>query len=138
MECYLTYNLLNLQPTTLKFITPKKFCKDCCFLGIYNRSRAIECLGLIEGDGSIGVLLEAFKDWKVEKKAVLKGYGMKGLILVLRDKDKDVRRKVAEALGKIGGKEATKPLIKALGDENWDVRKQAAEALGQIGDKEAV
>ncbi|MEK9148574.1 MAG: HEAT repeat domain-containing protein, partial [Candidatus Desantisbacteria bacterium] len=110
----------------------------------HNRIRAIECLGLIEGDNSIGVLLEALKDeWEVGEETVsafvrLKAYGkVKGLIGALGDKDKDVREKAADALGQIGDKTATKPLIKALGDEDSYVRGQAACALGQIGDKTA-
>ena len=56
-------------------------------------------------------------------------------------KDNRVRYSVAEALGKIGDKNAVKPLIKALEDDDWIawcVRTRAAEALGKISDLRAI
>ena len=57
------------------------------------------------------------------------------LIQQMRSPDKDVRRSVAEALGKIGpaAKEAVPALIEALKDPDIDVRRSVAEALGEIG-----
>ena len=56
-------------------------------------------------------------------------------------KDNRVRYSVAEALGKIGDKNAVEPLIKALEDDDWIawcVRTRAAEALGKISDLRAI
>jgi len=63
---------------------------------------------------------------------------VKGLIKALKHKDKDVREKVARALGNIGDAIAVEPLIQALKDGDWSVRYQAVEALGKIGDARAV
>lgn len=63
---------------------------------------------------------------------------VKGLIKALKDKDEDVRRDSAEALGKIRDKRAVEPLIEALKDKDEGVRKDSAEALGKIGDPSAV
>jgi len=60
------------------------------------------------------------------------------LIKALGDSDEYVRKKAAEALGKIGDARAVKPLIKALGDSDMGVRENAAWALGEIGDARAV
>ena len=83
------------------------------------------------------------KDWDVRKDAA-KALGKIGapavepLIAALRDKDSDVRYYAAYALGEIGDKRAVKPLIAALRDKDSDVRYYAAEALGKIGDRRAV
>ncbi|NQT90763.1 MAG: HEAT repeat domain-containing protein, partial [Candidatus Omnitrophica bacterium] len=60
---------------------------------------------------------------------------VKKLIEALKDKNDDVRRSAAEALGEIGSdaKSAISALTEALKDENGDVRVYAAEALGEIG-----
>lgn len=72
----------------------------------------------------------------------------KGLILLLKDRNMDVRRSSAEALGKIGDEEAVEPLLQALRDEEEypvlkeplqvpsypiDARIESAIALGKIG-----
>jgi len=54
------------------------------------------------------------------------------LIKTLKNKDSNVRREVARALGKIGDKRAVPALIKALKDENSSVRKAAEKALAEI------
>lgn len=48
------------------------------------------------------------------------------------------RRAAAEALGKLGDREAVEPLFALLSDRYWDVRATAAEALGKLGDLRAV
>jgi HEAT repeat protein len=55
----------------------------------------------------------------------------------LKDKDEEVRRYAAKALGNIGpkAKEAVPALIEALKDENLDVRYYAQEALNKIQKK---
>jgi HEAT repeat protein/3',5'-cyclic AMP phosphodiesterase CpdA len=60
------------------------------------------------------------------------------LVKALNDEDSDVRRRAAEALGKIGSDAAIEELVKALNDEDSDVRRRAAEALGKIGSDAAI
>jgi HEAT repeat protein len=60
------------------------------------------------------------------------------LIERLKDRNSDVRRSVAEALGKIGDARAVDTLIEALKDEDSYVRASVAWALGEIGDARAV
>lgn len=60
------------------------------------------------------------------------------LIAALKDKDSDVRKKAAEALGKIKDSRAGEALLATFKDEITDVRQYAAEALGKIGYSRAV
>src|SRR5439155_1426019 len=60
------------------------------------------------------------------------------LILALRYSNKDVRRRAAEALGKIGDVRAVEALVAVLMDSDEGVRHRATEALGKIGDVRAV
>ena len=80
------------------------------------KEKAIEVLALIKPDNVI--------DSRIKK---------------LGDKDSDVRRSAAEALGSIGSKKAIEPLINVLTtDKGSKVRESAAEALGSIGSKKAI
>src|SRR5439155_626336 len=54
-------------------------------------------------------------------------------IPVLKDTDAARRIQAAEALGKIGAKEAVPALVAILSDDRSYVRRSAVEALGQIG-----
>jgi len=65
-------------------------------------------------------------------------FAVEFLIKRLKDKNSDVRRSVAWALGVIGDARAVSALIKALKDENSVIRIRVAEALGKIGDARAV
>ena len=56
----------------------------------------------------------------------------------LKEADKYVRIKAANALGTIKDSRAVEPLIAALKDEDRDVRIKAALALGDIGDPRAI
>jgi len=58
------------------------------------------------------------------------------LDLVALDRDEHARETAAEALGKLGGKEARKALQKLLGQGK--LRVAAAEALGELGDPGAI
>jgi HEAT repeat protein len=68
------------------------------------------------------------------------------LMNVLKDSDEGVRRRAAEALGKIGARledgelrlRAVEALIALLKDGDKEVRERAVEALGKIGDDRAV
>ena len=56
----------------------------------------------------------------------------------LKSGDSDIRRKGAEALGRLGAVGAVEPLITALQDSNPGVRHAAAEALDRLEDPRAV
>jgi len=72
----------------------------------------------------------AKKDW--DKCVELDGVTVEALISVLRDKNPQVRKKAAEALGQIENP-AIKPLVAALRDDKSNVREKASEALIEIG-----
>ena len=57
------------------------------------------------------------------------------LILLLRDKDKNVRGQAAFALGEIGSEKAVEHLVPLLKDEDWGVRSTVADSLGTISKK---
>jgi HEAT repeat protein len=50
----------------------------------------------------------------------------------------DVRRRAADALGKIGDAQAIPGLLKLVEDSDSYVRSSAADALGKIGDAQAI
>jgi len=60
---------------------------------------------------------------------------IEGIIATLKDKDGDVRRAAAWALGELKDPRAVEPLISALKDEDVIVRYIAAEALEKITGK---
>jgi HEAT repeat protein len=63
----------------------------------------------------------------------------RGLLRALDyERDPEVRRKAAEALGLMADEQALAPLIFRLNDDDLEVRKAAARALGQLGDPRAV
>ncbi len=57
---------------------------------------------------------------------------------MLQDGEPNVRRDGVDALGIIGGSDATRLLSQSLKDESADVRSSAAQSLGNIGESEAV
>lgn len=65
---------------------------------------------------------------------------IKGLIKALGyEKDSEVRKAAAQALGEIGDTRAVEPLIEALNKDNWgNLVIDAAKALGELGDTRAV
>lgn len=60
------------------------------------------------------------------------------ITLLLKDKNKNIRRSGAQVLGVIGSARAVDSLIGALKDPDREVRAAAAQALGKIPDKRAV
>jgi len=69
---------------------------------------------------------------KIAKSAV------KPLITALKDKNREVRKNAARALGEIKDRRAVKPLIAALDEEDKDFQEIVAEALGRIKDPRAI
>ncbi len=76
--------------------------------------------------------------FKVKREGSRPEKDIEGLIEALNNKSWFVRRKAAEALGKIGDKRAIDPLINALNDDDIEVREEIVTSLGKIGDKKAV
>lgn len=52
----------------------------------------------------------------------------------MKDADRDVRWRAADALGEIGDPRAVDPLILTLNDSDWTVRRAAESALVDIGE----
>lgn len=75
-----------------------------------------------------------------EVMGIVKWPGAGSALISAYDKEKDAMAKLAicEALGRIGGKDATPTLAKAISDPAWQVRLAALGAIRKIGGKEAV
>jgi HEAT repeat protein len=89
----------------------------------------------------IGVLRD--KNPQVRRKAAealgqIENPALKPLVATLRDDKSEVRNKASEALVAIGGLGVIQPLIAALEDKHFYTRETAAESLGKIGDECAV
>jgi HEAT repeat protein len=69
---------------------------------------------------------------KIGKSAV------KPLITALKDKNKEIRKNAARALGEIKDRRAVKPLIAALEEEDKEFREIVVEALGRIKDPRVI
>ncbi|NES88504.1 HEAT repeat domain-containing protein [Okeania sp. SIO2B9] len=76
---------------------------------------------------------------KVELAGLTKSVAaVPGLVKLLEDLDKYVRRGAADALGEIRSKTAVPGLIKLLEDSDYLVRYSAEKALGEIGSETAI
>jgi HEAT repeat protein len=109
------------------------------------RSNSIEALQHIDEACAvkllIGVLREAnwFRRWYATEALVRIGRtAVPPLVNALEDRDSNVRRHAARALGKIGEARAVRPLTAALSDGHEEVRREAAQALREIGNVVAV
>ena len=60
------------------------------------------------------------------------------IMMVLNDKDRNIRKQAVDALALVASKETILPLCQALQDPDAIVASSAAEALGQLGDEQAV
>ena len=95
------------------------------------------------GADTVPFLIQALKDENGEVTEILDNLGKEAvpsLVQLLEgDKDKDIRRRIAKALGRIGpeAKEAVLALSQALKDDA-DVRYCAVEALKRISTPEAL
>lgn len=72
---------------------------------------------------------------------ILEKIGASGLRLIglhIKDKDENVRKMIADILGKLNVPEAGSILLEMLNDHNSNVRSSAAEGLGRVGDSTAV
>jgi len=88
----------------------------------------------------IPALIQAlrYNDFEVQTSAAhalgtLGTEGINELILALRDKDRDVRLGIIEALSVIRDQRAVPQLIELLNDKSSEVRWETAIALGEIG-----
>jgi hypothetical protein len=82
-----------------------------------------------------------YNDFEVQTSAAqalgsLGTEGINELILALKDKDRDVRLGIIEALSVIRDQRAVPPLIELLNDKSSEVRWETAIALGEIGGPE--
>ncbi len=84
-----------------------------------------------------------YNDFEVQTSAAqalgsLGNEGINTLILALKDKDRDVRLGIIEALSGIRDQRAVPPLIELLNDTSSEVRWETAIALGEIGGPEVI
>lgn len=66
------------------------------------------------------------------------GYGVKLIGLHIKVKDENVRKMIADILGKIEKPESALLLLEMLKDHNSNIRCSAADGLGRVGDSSAV
>jgi len=106
------------------------------------REHAAYMLGKRKCVSGVPALIEALKDedWYVRwyaAEAIVKisSPAAPAVREALRDGNKDMKKKAAWALGRIGDHSASDVLIEALKDGNKDVRKNAAESLEKIEEK---
>jgi hypothetical protein len=84
-----------------------------------------------------------YNDFEVQTSAAqalgsLGNEGISTLILALKDKDRDVRLGIIEALSGIRDQRAVPPLIELLNDTSSEVRWETAIALGEIGGPDVI
>jgi HEAT repeat protein len=60
------------------------------------------------------------------------------LVVALRTENWNLRRRIAQILGRIGDERLAEPLVLALNDEDPGVRARVAQVLGQLGQEQAV
>ncbi|MEW6087782.1 MAG: HEAT repeat domain-containing protein [bacterium] len=108
------------------------------------RKESVYALSEIDGVGSIGFITEALRDEDLrvtnEAKTALIKIGkpaIKPVIVLLNDRNGDVKRNAGYVLSKIG-KPAVEPLIGVLKNADNDAVIEAVWALGEIGDSRAV
>jgi len=103
------------------------------------RQKAAEALDKLgwqpENEAEQRLYYIAKKDWN--KYVELDCATVEALVTVLRDKNPEIRRKAAKAIGQIQNP-AIKPLIIALRDDNHKVREKAVEALIETGGIRAI
>lgn len=103
------------------------------------RRYVIKILGRIKDERVLDPLFAQLRneEFKEDATAALVEVGLPAverLTAVLNDKDTNVRKHAAQALGAIGLPEAVDLLIEATKDDEWEVRMSAIAGLDQIGD----
>ena len=71
-------------------------------------------------------------------ETIYQGKSLSYWLVMLKDRNAEVRREAASALGKLGNPESIEPLAKVLDDMDGDVREAAAIALSKTRDRRAV
>lgn len=102
-------------------------------------------VGTLRQRKDIPALIRAlrYNDFEVQTSAAqalgsLGNEGINTLILALKDKDRDVRLGIIEALSEIRDQRAVPPLIELLNDTSSEVRWETAIALGEIGGPDVI
>jgi HEAT repeat protein len=91
-------------------------------------------------DALINSLLDENSSVKIESAKVLSNSKNTGrilvpLILLLKDRDKEVRKEVMRIISKMGDEKVAEYIIPLLQDDDTDVRRLAVELLGSTGNK---
>jgi HEAT repeat protein len=112
---------------------------------MFVQERAMESLGQLKDARALPHLLYALRRGNDHVRyAAARGFGYLGkpalgtLLELLEDKDKEMRRWAAFAIGTVRSKEAVAPLLRVLNDKDLKVSTAAAGALGSIRDARAV
>ncbi len=106
---------------------------------------AMDALIVYDDEAAVYNLLPLLSDKRVAVKnlaqEILEKTGGSGLRLLqshIHDKDEDVRKMIADILGRLERPDAVSVLIEMLRDENDNVRSSAIEGLGRITDTSIV
>lgn len=103
------------------------------------RAEAAKAVGKIQDRTTIIPLFSTASVARQAQPASIHYYqSTRPLVLLLRDKDAQVRKEAAWALGEIADGWAVDDLLVAIRDKNADVRQQCCTALGKIKDPRAV
>ena len=109
------------------------------------RVQIVRALGDAGQPIAVGVLEERLASPAFEESAGLRnevvrslehlgGYAVEALLRAMSSNDDALRRRCAEALGRIADPRASRPLTAHLGDRNAGVAMAATQALGRIGE----
>jgi len=99
-------------------------------------AESLEKIGWLPGNDETGAYFWIAKqNW--DKCVAIGPQAIEPLVATLKDKDKDVRKAIVLAFGKIRDPRTIEPLIASLRDETESVRDAAAESLGKIRKRDA-
>jgi hypothetical protein len=111
----------------------------------YAQCGAVKALGELRDSRAVIPLLDTLKKGDSVGKLIPEALGKigdksatKSLIVLLKDKDRNIRIRAIMALGLIGDRSAAKPLIELLKDKDENVRSETIIALGTISDPAAI
>ncbi|MBI5756188.1 MAG: HEAT repeat domain-containing protein [Nitrospirae bacterium] len=106
---------------------------------------AMDALMAFEDESAVYNVLPLLADRRVSVKNMAQeivqkigGYGIELIRLHIKDRDEDVRKMIADILGRIKRPEAVAMLLEMLEDPNSNVRSSAADGLGRMGDSSTV